>query len=451
LLRFFFIFLSSLVFVHTKIDAQNFFSVGNGIGGCDVRTLFADTASNILYVGGDYISVRGLNTQGIASWNGTQWDSLGSGLDYNGICARYVAGIVRYQNEIWVCGGIDSIGGKKLWWGARWNGTQWDSIPGGTQYFNYNGMIWNFYVSNNELYAMGAFDSIGGIASDKIAKWNGSAWTSFPPLDTTSGGWAITCASMYNGELYVGGNFDSQIASNMKDIAKWNGTNWQSVGGGLSGANTVVDDLTVFNGELYVSGYFQTSFGDPGNNIAKWNGTSWSQVGTGCGGANVFAMKEYRNELYVGGAINDAGGTPVTYIAKWDGSQWYDLGSILDNTVTSFAVMNNALYVGGGFWSIDGDTLMSGVAKYEPPVAIETLSSEYGFSIFPNPNQGIFTLLLKTMDAELSFLNLLGEIIHFKIINSENTEIDLSKEAKGIYFVRIVCGDWIHTEKIIIH
>jgi len=427
----------------SSVIAQTFFPLGNGIKWCGVRTLFADNSTNILYVGGNYSQLgNGLNTQGISSWDGSKWDSLRSGLDYNGICVRFVSGITKYNNEIWVCGSFDSIGNKKLTWGARWNGNSWNALPGGTQkgFYNGRGMIWNYFTSGSDLYALGGFDSIGGIASNKIAKWNGTNWTSFPTLDTTGGGWAITCAAIYNGELYVGGNFDSQLSPKMKDIAKWNGTSWQPVGNGLSGFFTWVDHMCVYKGELYVSGHFLQSSGDPGNHIAKWNGISWSPLGSGCVAGNVFTMEVFNNELYVGGSILSAGGNPAAkYIAKWDGSQWYNLSDTLDNDVTCFAVMNNTLYVGGGFWTINSDSLMSSVAGYSSAsLGVADISENNETRISPNPNTGRFMIDCKTFNSEkIELYNSTGELVYTDIMDNRKKEIDLAGKANGLYFIRI--------------
>jgi hypothetical protein len=59
--------------------------------------------------------------------------------------------------------------------------------------------------------------------------------------------------------------------------------------------------------------------------IAKWNGSSWSALGTGLN-ASVTTLAVIANDLYVSGGFATAGGISVNRIAKWDGSSWSELG-----------------------------------------------------------------------------------------------------------------------------
>ena len=45
----------------------------------------------------------------------------------------------------------------------------------------------NFQILNNELYAMGSFDSAGSVVVHSLAKWNGDQWSdvfALPKFDT---------------------------------------------------------------------------------------------------------------------------------------------------------------------------------------------------------------------------------------------------------------------------
>lgn len=71
----------------------------------------------------------------------------------------------------------------------------------------------------------------------------------------------------------------------------------------------------------------------------------------------------------------------------------------------------------------------------------ETTSSNY-FTIYPNPSNGKIDLLIReegklTQGAEVNIYNMLGRKVYSSKLNSHKTEIDLSKEAKGIYFYSI--------------
>ncbi|HTB31541.1 MAG TPA: hypothetical protein VK808_05920, partial [Bacteroidia bacterium] len=66
----------------------------------------------------------------------------------------------------------------------------------------------------------------------------------------------ILTETVYNGELYAGGWFYSfgDVATN--NMARWNGTNWDSVGSGLTGGQNYVAALCVYNSKLYACGAF---------------------------------------------------------------------------------------------------------------------------------------------------------------------------------------------------
>jgi len=73
--------------------------------------------------------------------------------------------------------------------------------------------------------------------------------------------------------------------------------------------------------------------------------------------------------------------------------------------------------------------------------------------IYPNPSSGIFTLQSEQEITSIEIYNTLGENISplsFRRGVGGEVEIDLSKEAKGIYFVKVQSGDKISTQKIII-
>ena len=71
--------------------------------------------------------------------------------------------------------------------------------------------------------------------------------------------------------------------------------------------------------------------------------------------------------------------------------------------------------------------------------------------LYPNPGNGIFSVKAETEISKIEIINTLGEIIYSAQINSGKREIDLSKQAKGIYFYQLQSDSKIScTGKIII-
>ena len=93
-------------------------------------------------------------------------------------------------------------------------------------------------------------------------------------------------------------------------------------------------------------------------------------------------------------------------------------------------------------------------------VGVDEQVSPHLFSIYPNPTNGMFTLTLDNFTGDqidLEIYNELGEIVYYENIQDNNPEgylvkqISLEGVKSGIYFVRVVSDNVIHTEKIIIN
>ena len=56
---------------------------------------------------------------------------------------------------------------------------------------------------------------------------------------------------------------------------------------------------------------------------------------------------------------------------------------------------------------------------------------------YPNPSNGVFTFNIKSDKLEIEIYDIIGSRIYYSNISSQKSEIDLSKQAKGIYFYQI--------------
>ena len=72
------------------------------------------------------------------------------------------------------------------------------------------------------------------------------------------------------------------------------------------------------------------------------------------------------------------------------------------------------------------------------------------FSITPNPTTGIFSIQSSEKISAIQIVNLLGEIVYFSKMNYDKSEIDLSKEPNGVYFLQITTDKGIARKKIVI-
>jgi hypothetical protein len=63
-----------------------------------------------------------------------------------------------------------------------------------------------------------------------------------------------------------------------------------------------------------------------------------------------------------------------------------------------------------------------------------------GYAVFPNPNNGNFVLMGKQTpeNSSLEIYNAIGQKIYHSEIKSIHSEIDLSKEANGLYYLKVI-------------
>lgn len=78
-------------------------------------------------------------------------------------------------------------------------------------------------------------------------------------------------------------------------------------------------------------------------------------------------------------------------------------------------------------------------------------------SIYPNPNNGVFSISLANLDArqvELRIINVIGNEIHHEVINRSDIQsvktIDLTRFAKGLYYVKIETDNYSSVRRVVV-
>ncbi|MBL8245976.1 MAG: hypothetical protein JNL89_17400, partial [Rhodanobacteraceae bacterium] len=103
--------------------------------------------------------------------------------------------------EVYVGGGFSEAGGQPIQGVARWNGSSWQ--PLGTLDLNgVNGSVRALAVNGSDLYVGGSFTLAGGQPANGLARWDGSAWHGLaadaPPQ-------VVRAMVVDRGSLYAGG------------------------------------------------------------------------------------------------------------------------------------------------------------------------------------------------------------------------------------------------------
>ncbi|MBT3209574.1 MAG: T9SS type A sorting domain-containing protein [Bacteroidetes bacterium] len=89
-------------------------------------------------------------------------------------------------------------------------------------------------------------------------------------------------------------------------------------------------------------------------------------------------------------------------------------------------------------------------------VGINDLESNNLFSVYPNPNNGIFNIEIENSQIEnvrIELINAQGQIVYFNDIQSvvsHKEEVDASSLAQGVYYVKVISGSKVAIDKLII-
>ena len=386
------IILSIIVFIclaKNNATAQYWSAVGKGIGylttvqnsegavdGYDLPFMGEPVASlceykGELYAAGfiDHLPDLGVNVNNIVKWNGTNWSTVGTGIDY-AWGEHWVNALIVYNGDLYAGGHFTYVGGQQMNNIAKWNGTEWSPVGAGLGTYGY--AVSSLAIYNGELYAGGHFYNSGGTPLNNIAKWNGTEWSAVGTGikvytdDYFSG--SVSSLAAYNGSLYAGGSFDTAGSIRANNLARWDGNNWSPVGTGVTseandyGARAFVSSLTVHDGGLYVGGDFDTASGIQVKNIAKWDETNWTSLASGIDGY-ITSLSSYDGHLIVGGFFDTVANVAANCITKWNGVDWSSFGKGMDNGVSCLATFSGVLYAGGYFKNA-GNIWANQIAKW---------------------------------------------------------------------------------------
>ena len=457
-----------------QVTAQNWETVG-GSTNSHVRAFFGDTLDNVLYLGGRFKYAGGTEVNGIAKWDGEQYHPLGTGHDNcdSFTCPSFYS-IIRYKDEIYVSNFGYSIGGVPIKGIAKWDGVKWDSVGSGIRDFDGDaGIVWGQLVYNDELYIYGRFPLAGSVISHAIVKWNDEDYIplDFPYSSPLTNYPQIVGATIFEGQLYVGGQFATgpNVADQL-DVARYDWENWYPVGGGIKGTIGDVNDLIVYKDELYICGNFRKSYGNAGNGIMKLKDDAWVDVGGSFDEETVVAhdMVIYHDDLYVFGTFHSVGGgVSADNAAKWDGEKWCGLGGDFDQRIERAVVFKDTIFIGGGFRSIDNDTVLF-IAKWSGdyvdtcgvPVGSHTLPMEkFNLTISPNPAQVSIHITVQLPAAyagivSLSAYNILGQPLWQRTLPAAGGElqasVDVSTWPPGVYFISLEASGVVWVEKVLV-
>ena len=152
-------------------------------------------------------------------------------------------------------------------------------------------------------------------------------------------------------------------------------------------------------------------------------------------------MDEQNSNLMQGVTVEVTNGTDIwTYNTDANGQAVFDCeNGVYDYTVSmsGYETMTGQVTIDNGPESVD---IMM-------PVGISETSIP-GFSVYPNPSQGSFTVKADAVGS-IVVLDAVGQVVMEKDFN-DAAKIDLTNAAGGIYFIRLMTDNKVDTKRIVI-
>src|SRR5439155_10907178 len=112
--------------------------------------------------------------------------------------------LIEYNGTLIVGGGFTMAGGQSAHGVASWNGSAWVALGTGLSGVS-NPMARAMTVLGTDLIVAGSFTSAGGVPAASVARWDGSAWHSVGGDIVGSQLPWIAAATNYHNQIIVGG------------------------------------------------------------------------------------------------------------------------------------------------------------------------------------------------------------------------------------------------------
>ncbi len=380
---------------------ERWYPMEEGVDGT-VRAL-AMTNTGTIVAAGLFSTAGKVSSNGIATWDGTKWSSLGGGVS-GGNAAVYALAVEG--NSIYAGGHFANAGATPANNIARWDGNAWHALGEGIT--GTGAIVLSLATANNQLFVGGRFTQAGTTATTGLAAWDNGAWRSAGTLAGTSEPF-VAALAVSGGRLYAGGLFNNVgvAANSIAQLDLSTGT-WASAGAGLDGTvNTIlpVGDSIIIGGEFsqrgkrdstnlaLFSGGSLSVFGggvrgiayalaaDPatlciGGLITRVGGISVVNIGLmsrqtkqafvpgrGVAGGINFIATRPPNQVFVTGELQMSKGQSLPYLGMWDGEEWQDIGG-LSGTGDALLVEGDDLIVGGAFNIAGGNGDCTGIGRY---------------------------------------------------------------------------------------
>jgi len=259
-------------------NGTNWSNLGSGADGPVLSMEIEDTG--FIYVGGVFESFGTIQTRNIGFWDGTQWNPLIDNLtSINGTNNEIRSLHFDESGVLYVGGNFDEAGGNSANRIATWDGSNWSTLGVGT-----SGFVEAITSTSTDIFVGGNFAIAGNLTVNRIARWNlaNAEW-----LPIENGVNNNVNALIHDGNyLYAAGTFNVAFNNSgniiVDNISRWSLNNgWEAMGSNTQvGVDVKINaiDLTVDNNttKMYAVGNFSRAGAINTNNVAIWSSDSLS-------------------------------------------------------------------------------------------------------------------------------------------------------------------------------
>lgn len=264
-------------------------------GGAVDDAVFAfEVSDQGLYIGGQFNHIGGIEAQGVALWNGQDWQAFDQ--------PETVYAIASTPDALYAAG--------SRFGAARWNGSEWVALGDGLSDGSSLPVVSDIHAFQGQLYAIGCFlfanggpNDEGSVPARGIARWNGQAWES---LDDGSAGGVrsayfnaqsfLACSNQWNPRwiwsvltmqrlasygdyLYVGGSFAGIDGQPSQSLIAFDGERFLTQGQARLGLNGPANRL-VMGPDQSLYAYGPTHFGSTPSSggLFRLDASGWTEI-----------------------------------------------------------------------------------------------------------------------------------------------------------------------------
>ncbi len=266
-----------------------------------------------------------------------------------------------------------------------------------------------------------------------------------------------TSPSYTNQEVATNGTYQPNSVSPSNFIAQFNQDstrNWGTYNGNYSNSSNIFPNSFI---EIDRNSNTFYNYGSTGmdNNITTLDGYLTTMNSQYSSDAFICKFTDQNTKswgTYYGGELEERN---IGFHPYNDGNKFYIVGST--QSLTQMATANGLQQIKQVFDTVNF-TQQSAynifIAHFEPNPLSNNTINETSFSIYPNPNNGDFTVSIKNINTEnyiLELFNLLGKKILTQKLNNLETNIKTNNLSKGMYIIKITNSENVsYSTKIVV-